>query len=105
VEGSTRVLHDFLPEYLGRLQFVLGLSEYGTAKPWVGSPTVALQRAVIMMQKLNLYGIPRDIRKGLREEEDRGNGQADTTHSESVEPILRPFSPSALLPEMDTALP
>jgi hypothetical protein len=40
---------------------VPGLSEYGASKPWAGSPMAALQRAVIIMQKLNLCGIPRDI--------------------------------------------
>jgi hypothetical protein len=60
------VLHDFLPEYPGRATFVPGLSEYGATKPWLGSPMAAIQRAVIMMRKLNLVGIPRDIIKDLR---------------------------------------
>jgi len=61
------VLNDFLPEYPGRAPFEPGLSEYGATKPWAGSPMAALQRAVIMMRRLNLRGIPRDIRKGLRD--------------------------------------
>ena len=60
------VLHDFLPEYPGRAPFVPGLSEYGATKPWAGSPMAAIQRAVIMMRKLNLSGIPCDIVKNLR---------------------------------------
>jgi len=64
------VLNDFLPEYPGRAPFEPGLSEYGATKPWAGSPMAALQRAVIMMRRLNLRGIPRDIRKGLRDLQD-----------------------------------
>jgi hypothetical protein len=64
------VLRDFLPEYPGRAAFVPGLSEYGATKPWPGSPITALQRAVTMFRRLNLHGIPRDIREALRELQD-----------------------------------
>ena len=60
------VLHDFLPQYPGRKPFVPGLSEYGATKSWTGSPMAALQRAILMMGKLNLVGVPRDIVLDLR---------------------------------------
>jgi hypothetical protein len=52
------VLYDFLPEYPGRALHVLGLSEYGAMKPWAGSLMAALQRAVIVMRRLNLQQDP-----------------------------------------------
>lgn len=60
------VLHDFLPQLPGRTPFVPGLSEYGATKSWTGSPMAALQRAILMMGKLNLVGVPRDIVLDLR---------------------------------------
>ena len=60
------VLHDFLPQLPGRTPFVPGLSEYGATKSWTGSPMAALQRAILMMGKLNLVGVPRDIVLNLR---------------------------------------
>lgn len=60
------VLHDFLPQYPGRTPFVPGLSEYEATKSWTGSPMAALQRAILMMGKLNLVGVPRDIVLDLR---------------------------------------
>lgn len=60
------VLHDFLPQYPGRTIFVPGLSEFGATKSWTGSPMAALHRAILMMGKLNLVGVPHDIVLGLR---------------------------------------
>lgn len=60
------VLHDFLPQYPGRTTFVPGRSEYGVTKSWTGSPMAALHRAILMMGKLNLVGVPHDIVLGLR---------------------------------------
>lgn len=60
------VLHDFLPQYPGRTTFVPGLSGYGATKSWTIFPMAALQRAIIMMEKLNLVGVPRDIVLDLR---------------------------------------
>lgn len=60
------VLHDFLPQYPGRTTFVPGLSEYGATKSWTGSPMAALYRAILMMGKLKLVGVPHDIILGLR---------------------------------------
>ncbi len=60
------VLHDFLPQYPGRTTFVPGLSEYGATKSWTGSPMAALHRAILMVGKLKLVGVPHDIVLGLR---------------------------------------
>jgi hypothetical protein len=49
---------------------VPGLSEYDDTKSWSGSPMAGLQRAVIMLRKLNLRGIPREIRNALRDLQD-----------------------------------
>jgi hypothetical protein len=64
------VINDFLPEYPGRAPFQPGPSEYGATKSWTGSPMASLQRAVLMLRKLNLYGIPREIRDDLRQLQD-----------------------------------
>ena len=45
-------------------------SEVGPTKSWAGSPTISLQCAILMLQVFTLYGIPRDIRYGLRQLEE-----------------------------------
>jgi len=64
------VIHDFLPQYPGRVSFRPGLSEYGGIKSWTSSPMASLQRTVLTLRKLNLSGIPRGIRDALRELQD-----------------------------------
>ncbi|KAJ5033155.1 uncharacterized protein L3040_008812 [Drepanopeziza brunnea f. sp. 'multigermtubi'] len=64
------VMNDFLPQYPGRAPFQPGLSEYGATKSWPGSPMASLQRAVVMLRRLNLHGIPREIRNALRQLQD-----------------------------------
>ncbi|PVH73131.1 hypothetical protein DL98DRAFT_576444 [Cadophora sp. DSE1049] len=64
------VLKDFLPQYPHRAPFKPGSSEFGATKPWTGSPMAALQRAVVMFRRLNLSGIPPEIRDALRQLQD-----------------------------------
>lgn len=71
------VIHDFLPQYPGRVLFRPGLSEYGGTKSWTGSPMASLQRAVLMLRKLDLSGIPREIRDALRELQDAYSEELD----------------------------
>jgi hypothetical protein len=74
----TRIMvHDFLPQYPGRVSFRPGLSEYGGTKSWTGSPMASLQRAVLMLRKLNLSGIPHEIRDALRELQDAYSEELD----------------------------
>jgi len=90
------VINDFLPEYPGRAPFQPGPSEYGATKPWTGSPMASLQRAVLMLRKLNLYGIPREIRDDLRQLQDAYSealnlDSSDTSSQGSIE--LEPGEP------------
>lgn len=53
----------------------------------------SLQRAVLMLQKLNLHGIPWDIRNALRQlqdaySEDLDFSGSDTSSQASIEPGL-----------------
>ncbi|KAI9644429.1 hypothetical protein NHQ30_006450 [Ciborinia camelliae] len=64
------VLKDFLPTYIGRPAFTPGESEYGARKSWVGSPMAALHKAIGILGNLNLKGVPRDVREGLRQLQD-----------------------------------
>jgi hypothetical protein len=64
------VLRDYFARYAGRPHFVPGLSEFGAEKSWSGSPMTALHRAVLTMKRLNISGIPQNIRDGLRELQD-----------------------------------
>ena len=64
------VIYDFLPQYPGRAPFRPGFSEFGATKAWTGSPMASLQRAVLMLGRLNLHGIPREIRDDLRQLQD-----------------------------------
>lgn len=98
VEGAwlgglyTRIVtYDFLPQYPGRAPFQPGPSEYGATKSWTGSPMASLQRAVLMLRKLNLHGIPRDIRDTLRQLQDAYSEEldldgSDTSSQGSIEP-------------------
>ncbi|PVH68593.1 hypothetical protein DL98DRAFT_522666 [Cadophora sp. DSE1049] len=85
------VINDFLPQYPGRAPFKPGPSEYGATKSWMGSPMASLQRAVLMLRRLNLYGIPREIRDALRQLQDAYSEEldlegSDTSSQESIEP-------------------
>jgi len=77
------VINDFLPQYPGRPPFQPGPSEYGATKSWTGSPMASLQRAVLMLRKLNLYGIPRDIRDALRQLQDAYSEELDLNGSDT----------------------
>ena len=77
------VIKDFLSQYPGRPPFQPGYSEYGATKPWTGSPMASLQRAVIMLRKLNLYGIPREIRDALRRLQDAYSDELDLDGSDT----------------------
>lgn len=77
------VLKDFLPQYPGRASFQPGLSEYGATKSWTGSPMASLQRAVPMLRKLNLHGIPREIRDALRQLQDVYSEELDLDGSDT----------------------
>jgi hypothetical protein len=77
------VIHDFLPQYPGRAPFQPGPSEYGVTKSWTGSPMASLQRAVLMLRKLNLRGIPRDIRDALRQLQDAYSEELDLNGSDT----------------------
>ncbi|KAM3074483.1 hypothetical protein ACMFMG_002713 [Clarireedia jacksonii] len=84
------VINDFLPQYNGRAAFQPGPSEYGATKSWTGSPMASLQRAVLMLGKLNLHGIPRNIRDALRQLQDAYSEEldingSDTSSQESTE--------------------
>ncbi|PQE16465.1 dienelactone hydrolase family protein [Rutstroemia sp. NJR-2017a WRK4] len=84
-------INDFLPQYPRRAPFQPGPSEYGATKPWTGSPMASLQRAVLMLRKLNLHGIPRNIRDALRQLQDAYSEElnlngSDTSSQESIEP-------------------
>jgi hypothetical protein len=87
------VLRDVLPRYPGRGAFRPGRSEFGGTKAWTGSPMAALQRAVLMMDRLNILGIPAEIRDGLRELQDiysrevdlEGSDGSDTRDARDVE--------------------
>jgi hypothetical protein len=85
------VISDFLPQYPGRAPFQPGPSEFGATKSWTGSPMESLQRAVLMLRKLNLHGIPRDIRDTLRQLQDAYSEEldldgSDTSSQGSIEP-------------------
>ena len=85
------VLNDFLPQYPGRAPFRPGPSEYGATKSWTGSPMASLQRAVLMLRKLNLHAIPREIRDALRQLQDAYGEEldldgSDTSSQGSIEP-------------------
>ena len=85
------VINDFLPQYPGRAPFQPGLSEFGATKSWTGSPMASLQRAVLMLRKLNLHGIPWDIRNSLRQLQDAYSEEldfsgSDTSSQASIEP-------------------
>ena len=77
------VINDFLPQYPGRAPFQPGPSEYGATKSWTGSPMASLQRAVLMLRKLNLHGIPRDIRNALRQLQDAYSEELDLNGSDT----------------------
>lgn len=77
------VINDFLPQYPGRAPFQPGPSEYSATKSWTGSPMASLQRAVLMLRKLNLHGIPRDIRDALRQLQDAYSEELDLNGSDS----------------------
>jgi hypothetical protein len=77
------VVKDFLPQYPGRAPFQPGLSEYGATKSWTGSPMASLQRAVLMLRKLNLHGIPREIRDALRQLQDVYSEELDLDGSDT----------------------
>jgi hypothetical protein len=77
------VIRDFLPQYPGRAPFQPGLSEYGATKSWTGSPMASLQRAVLMLRKLNLHGIPREIRNALRQLQDAYSEELDLDSSDT----------------------
>lgn len=77
------VINDFLPQYPGRAPFHPGLSEYGATKSWTGSPMASLQRAVLMLRKLNLHGIPREIRNALRQLQDAYSEELDLDGSDT----------------------
>lgn len=77
------MINDFLPQYPGRVAFRPGLSEYGGVKSWTGSPMASLQRAVLMLRKLTLSGIPREIRCALRELQDIYNERLDVGGGDS----------------------
>jgi hypothetical protein len=77
------VINDFLPEYPGRAPFRPGPSEYGATKSWTGSPMASLQRAVLMLRKLNLHGIPREIRDDLRQLQDAYSEELDLDGSDT----------------------
>ena len=78
------VINDFLPQYPGRAPFQPGLSEYGATKSWTGSPMASLQRAVLMLRKLHLFGIPRDIRNALRLLQDAYSEELDLDGSDTI---------------------
>lgn len=84
------VLTDFFPNPPGRAPFKPGLSEFGAIKSWTGSPMASLQRAVVMLRQLDLRGIPRHIRDGLRQlqdaySEDINIDGSDTSSKGSIE--------------------
>ncbi|KAF4627551.1 hypothetical protein G7Y89_g10607 [Cudoniella acicularis] len=88
------VINDFLPQYPGRAPFQPGPSEYGATKSWTGSPMASLQRAVLMLRKLNLYGIPREIRDALRQLQDAYSEELDLDGSDtSSEGCIEPREP------------
>ncbi|KAH8650281.1 hypothetical protein BGZ60DRAFT_194917 [Tricladium varicosporioides] len=101
VEGAglgglyTRIIiNDFLPQYPGRAPFQPGPSEYGATKSWTGSPMASLQRAVLMLRKLNLHGIPREIRDALRQLQDAYSEELDLDGSDtSSEGCIEPGEP------------
>jgi hypothetical protein len=80
------VINDFLPQYPGRATFQPGPSEYGATKSWTGSPMASLQRAVLMLRKFNLYGIPREIRDDLRQLQDAYSEELDLDGSDMSSP-------------------
>ena len=85
------VIDDFLPQYPGRAPFQPGFSEYGATRSWTGSPMASLQRAVLMLRKLILRGIPREIRDALRQLQDAYSEEldfdgSDTSSQGSIEP-------------------
>lgn len=71
------VIYDLYQQWPGRHPFRPGLSEFGATKSWTGSPMASLHRAVVMLRKLNLSGIPREIRDGLRELQDLYSEEVD----------------------------
>jgi hypothetical protein len=77
------VMHDFLPQYPGRPPFHPGPSEYGATKSWTGSPMASLHRAILMLRRLNLHGIPRDIRDALRQLQDAYSEELDLDGSDT----------------------
>ena len=88
------VINDFLPQYPGRAPFQPGPSEYGATKSWTDSPMASLQRAVLMLRKLNLQGIPRDIRDALRQLQDAYSEELDLDGSDtSSEGCTEPGEP------------
>jgi hypothetical protein len=52
-------------------------------KSWTGSPMASLQRAVLMLRKLNLHGIPREIRDDLRQLQDAYSEELDLDGSDT----------------------
>ncbi|KAG9236374.1 hypothetical protein BJ875DRAFT_233074 [Amylocarpus encephaloides] len=78
------VVKDFLPQYPGRAPFQPGLSEYGATKSWTGSPMAPLHRAVLILQKLNLHGIPREIRDALRQLQDVYSEELDLDDLDTI---------------------
>ena len=77
------VMHDFLPQYPGRPPFHPGPSEYGATKSWTGSPMASLHRAILMLRRLNLHGIPRDIQDSLRQLQDAYSEELDLAGSDT----------------------
>ncbi|PBP17488.1 dienelactone hydrolase family protein, partial [Diplocarpon rosae] len=77
------VINDFLSQYPGRAPFRPGLREYGATKSWTGSPMASLHHAVLMLQKLDLHGIPQETRDALRHEE----FPLDSSHPSSQESV------------------
>ncbi|KAG9245161.1 hypothetical protein BJ878DRAFT_479496 [Calycina marina] len=77
------VLNDFLPQYPGSAPFQPGLSEYGATKSWTGSPMASLRRAVLMLRRLNLHGIPWETRNALRQLQDAYSEELDLDSSDT----------------------
>lgn len=64
---TSIIIKDFLPSHPGRAAFCPGESEYGAKRSWTESLMAALHKRMGMLELLNLRGLPKDVRKGLKE--------------------------------------
>jgi hypothetical protein len=79
------VIHDFLPEYPGRVSFCPGLSEYGGIKSWTGSPIASLHRAMLTLSNLSISGISPGIQEVLLKLQDLYREGSNISQDDSLD--------------------